>query len=545
MYLTAEQELTELRAQRHFVRIAGRNVHFRTAGSGPAVMLFHQSPTSSAELASEIAFYAQHFTVIAPDTPGYGWSDPLPLEHPEIADFADAAIALADALGVASMGVLGTHTGAMIAADLAVRYPARVAAAVLDGFVVLTDAERTDLLANYFTKPAPTPEGSHLAWAWARIRDQMIFYPWYRKTRAARMRFDVASAAMLQPYLLDLLRAYAGGVPAYRAAFAYDAQHAARNFAAPTFLLNYPADAIADHPERLAHVSPAVQREMLSDPQSLANRAVAIFQQAAIPPVILAEQQSGRVAMTGPSGSQLCMHHSGAQPPVLLIHQPGASMGQWHSVMANNDFGWLAIDLPGHGRSEPVRADFESFEQRLQRLLEEHNVQAMVTMGDSGWLAAAAARLADIPHIAINLDADPARSAVAELTPEDYGGHLLKAWYAVRDGELFYPWNAATLANSLDREFALDPTRLTSMALDLLVAAPSLGRWKQWATAAAQTRSKPAHQVWQASLYAKMGEAEPGAEPAADDAIWPDEEHNWTAQLISRLHQILDDNQPS
>ena len=57
---------------RHFIDINGRQVHYRRAGSGPALLLIHQSPQNSRMWLEMIARYAPHFTVIAADTPGCG-----------------------------------------------------------------------------------------------------------------------------------------------------------------------------------------------------------------------------------------------------------------------------------------------------------------------------------------------------------------------------------------------------------------------------------------------------------------------------------------
>jgi len=265
--------------KRRFLEVGGRIVHVRLAGSGAPLLLLHQSPTSSAEMASQILHFARDFSVIAPDTPGYGLSDSLPIDHPEMEDFARALAELLDALGVERAGVYGTHTGAMIAAEFARLFPHRTTAAILDGFVVLTDEERADLLQNYFVDVEPAPDGSHLAWYWSRIRDQTIFFPWYRKTRASRMRFDVPPAGMLQPYLLDLLGAAKLGTPAYAAAFRYPSHERAREFSAPTWLLNYPADAISHHPERLGLLPDMVRRELLPDAEALLQRATALLKE--------------------------------------------------------------------------------------------------------------------------------------------------------------------------------------------------------------------------------------------------------------------------
>lgn len=527
MYILPEPNTIE----RHFIQVGERQVHYRKSGSGPAILLFHQSPTSSAELASEVAFFAQHFTVIAPDTPGYGLSSPLPLETPSIADFADAALDLTDALGLTEFGVYGAHTGAMIAAELACRGDRRVAVAVLDGFVVLDEAERTDLLANYFNKPPPSAEGSHLAWAWARIRDQMIFYPWYRKEHAARMKFDVAPAAALQPYLLDMLRAYRGGVPAYCAAFEYDAQHAASTFAVPTYLLNYPADAIADHPERIVSLSPHARREMAADPQALADCAVAIFQAKLSSPAAPSKPVHSKIYLAEFGETSACLHRSGANAPVLLIHQPGASMAQWNAVMAHDAYAWHALDLPGHGKSWASVPDLANFDRDLSNLIRQIGARAVVTIGDSGWLSASAAQSLAIPLLTIDLQAHPRDTPVPDLTPEDHGGHLLKAWYAVRDAELFDPWSSPTLANALDREFDLEPESLTDRTLDLLTAAPWLAMWKEHAIKASKSSPVPAERCVRSGRSADT--------EVEANTIWPDKQALWADALVNRLRAIL------
>ena len=141
---------------RHFARPDGRQVHFRLAGSGPPLVLLHQSPTSSAEMATEIAAFADGFTVISPDTPGYGLSDPLPVERPELDDFATALVEFLDALNLEQVLIYGFHTGAMIGFEFARRHPERVAAAVINGLVACDADEQRDLLASYLEIPEVT-----------------------------------------------------------------------------------------------------------------------------------------------------------------------------------------------------------------------------------------------------------------------------------------------------------------------------------------------------------------------------------------------------
>ncbi|MGZ7144859.1 alpha/beta fold hydrolase, partial [Streptococcus pyogenes] len=75
-----------------------RQVHYRRSGQGPALVLLHQSPQSSRELAALMQRWSVHFTLIAPDTPGYGQSDPLGPASLGIADFAEALGEFVDAI---------------------------------------------------------------------------------------------------------------------------------------------------------------------------------------------------------------------------------------------------------------------------------------------------------------------------------------------------------------------------------------------------------------------------------------------------------------
>ena len=62
---------------RHYLTINGRRVHYRRAGKGPPLLMVHQSPRSSAEYQELMQQWGAHFTCIAPDTPGFGQSQPL------------------------------------------------------------------------------------------------------------------------------------------------------------------------------------------------------------------------------------------------------------------------------------------------------------------------------------------------------------------------------------------------------------------------------------------------------------------------------------
>ena len=135
--------------EHRFVASGERRVMVRRAGSGPPVVLLHESPRSSAAFIPMIEALAERFTVIAPDTPGYGGSDPLDLHRPQIADYADALKEVVDALGLERAALFGRHTGAAIAIEFANCYPAQVSGVVLEGCPAFTLEEMEDLVASY------------------------------------------------------------------------------------------------------------------------------------------------------------------------------------------------------------------------------------------------------------------------------------------------------------------------------------------------------------------------------------------------------------
>ena len=93
--------------------VDGFNVFYREAGpsDGPAVVLLHGFPTSSFMFRDLIPRLADRFHVVAPDHPGFGFSD-----TPPVADFAYTFDSLAD-LTAALLHQLGVRRYAMYVHD--------------------------------------------------------------------------------------------------------------------------------------------------------------------------------------------------------------------------------------------------------------------------------------------------------------------------------------------------------------------------------------------------------------------------------------------
>lgn len=92
-------------------------------GTGPALLLLHGVGLRAEAWNTQMDDLAGQFTVIAPDMPGHGESGP---RH-GMARLVSYTDAVAQALGEPVL-VAGHSMGAMIALDLAIRYPGRVRA---------------------------------------------------------------------------------------------------------------------------------------------------------------------------------------------------------------------------------------------------------------------------------------------------------------------------------------------------------------------------------------------------------------------------------
>jgi pimeloyl-ACP methyl ester carboxylesterase len=153
-----------------YVDTSRGQVHYRQSGNGPAVVLLHWGPGTSAQYSAIVdEFAARGFRAIAPDLPGFGNS--LRREgHWSVGDFADNLIECLQAWGLARSALLGGHLASLIAMEVAQRAPGRLAMVALDGTPVWDEALRREILA----KATPTPmvlreDGEHLKDLWKHL----------------------------------------------------------------------------------------------------------------------------------------------------------------------------------------------------------------------------------------------------------------------------------------------------------------------------------------------------------------------------------------
>ncbi|GAA0514927.1 alpha/beta hydrolase [Paractinoplanes deccanensis] len=149
-------------------------MHYAEAGEGPAVLLLHQTPRSHDEFREVQPLLAYGRRVIAMDMYGFGLSAPQPKPQ-TIEAMASGAYALLDALGIESATLMGHHTGAAVAIEMAAAAPSRARELILSS-PPWTDAEYRHSHANGPGVDVATAaeDGSHLTELWSQRRP---YYP--------------------------------------------------------------------------------------------------------------------------------------------------------------------------------------------------------------------------------------------------------------------------------------------------------------------------------------------------------------------------------
>jgi 3-oxoadipate enol-lactonase len=113
-----------------FVMPFAAGLAYDERGSGETIVFVHGHPFNRSMWEPQLAALAAEFRVIAPDLPGYGES-PARGETNTMRELADSIVALLDALDVGRAVVVGLSMGGLIAMELGLNYPERVAGVVL------------------------------------------------------------------------------------------------------------------------------------------------------------------------------------------------------------------------------------------------------------------------------------------------------------------------------------------------------------------------------------------------------------------------------
>jgi magnesium chelatase accessory protein len=108
------------RAASRFVEIDGWRWHVQVAGQGPVLLLVHGTGAATHSWRDLLPDLARHFTVVAPDLPGHGFSNPPSLLRLTLPEIANALRALIDRLRLEPVLSVGHSAGAAILARMVI-----------------------------------------------------------------------------------------------------------------------------------------------------------------------------------------------------------------------------------------------------------------------------------------------------------------------------------------------------------------------------------------------------------------------------------------
>ena len=462
-----------MKISRHYITIntgkGARRVHYRVCGSGPALLMIHQSPRSGAEYERLMLEWGKEFTCIAPDSPGYGNSDPLNNADPKLADFADAVVEFMDAIGLTSAGCYGFHSGGAIAMNLHVRYPGKFTVLVSGGYPIWSDEEKAMFASSYLPRFLPQVYGDHLTWLWGRMLEQTWFFPWFDRRTETRMTVAHQDPTKAAPGIAEVLDAGDNYRFGYNAVLQADSDiPPADTKCAPVHIATYKADPLARQLSRLPQLPEGWSFSLAENPPEFEAWAIGKLHENVAPaPAKLNEDSSaGFIAVKNAKFDGL-IHWSGPKDATTLT-----LLGPGRALELLPADGSLRIDLPGHGLSSDIDssaslADWVDVISQAVASFEKLNcvsgegISALLALALSATdkFACACAISAHIP-----VDIDRWISEVPDFTPDRFGTYLTRAWRIVRAGRYFWPWFDVKHGNDI----TFDPANETpeSMALE-------------------------------------------------------------------------------
>ncbi len=176
-----------------FVEAAGFRWHVQVMGAGPVILLLHGTGAATHSWRDLAPMLARDFTVVAPDLPGHGFTEPPPVGTLTLAGMATALRKLLDRLGLEPAAAAGHSAGAAVLVRMA-----------------LDDQLHAGLIVSL--NGALIPFGGEAAGPIASSLAKLLFlnpftprlFAWRMGDRAAAARIVERSGSILEPEALDL-----------------------------------------------------------------------------------------------------------------------------------------------------------------------------------------------------------------------------------------------------------------------------------------------------------------------------------------------------
>jgi pimeloyl-ACP methyl ester carboxylesterase len=211
-------------AYRH-ASIDGKRIFYREAGkpTAPAILLLHGFPTSSHMFRNLIPLLADRYRVVAPDLPGFGFSD-----APDRAQFkygfdrlADVIDRFTETIGLARFAIYVFDYGAPVGFRLALAHPERITAIISQNGNAYVEglSEGWNPIQAYWKAPTPENRAALRAFLEPDTARWQYVHGVVDETLVAPESYTLDSALLARPgndeIQLDLFLDYASNVALY------------------------------------------------------------------------------------------------------------------------------------------------------------------------------------------------------------------------------------------------------------------------------------------------------------------------------------------
>jgi pimeloyl-ACP methyl ester carboxylesterase len=211
---------------RHQYAIAGGNrIFYREAGptTAPAILLLHGFPTSSHMFRNLIPALADHYHVIAPDLPGFGFSDAPDRERfgYTFEHLADTIDSFTQTIGVGRFAIYIFDYGAPVGLRLALKHPERITAIISQNGNAYEEglSQGWNPIRQYWREPTADNRAALRAFLTPEVTRWQYLHGVAEEAMVAPEAWELDAALLARPgndeIQLDLFGDYASNVALY------------------------------------------------------------------------------------------------------------------------------------------------------------------------------------------------------------------------------------------------------------------------------------------------------------------------------------------
>ena len=237
--------------EQKFITVEGIKIHFRILGKGEPIVLLHASPRSGKMLENFGKMLSEHFTVIIPDLPGYGFSESISQKVETLYDVVPYLKSFFEKLYLSKPSIYGTATGAQLGIAFALTHPSEIKNLYLDNPAHFSKDEYQKIAENYFVNLKPKANGSHINTLWNHVRESMMYFPWYDHSPENQFSSLEPSPAIIADTLKEYLVAGDRYDELYRAAFLHERVEKIQQLSVPTVIFKWKASILLKYIDRL------------------------------------------------------------------------------------------------------------------------------------------------------------------------------------------------------------------------------------------------------------------------------------------------------